>query len=267
MLGLAACDEPREHASSLRTYAGHVERLRAKLPRGMSVVMHPPFVVIGQGERVRVQRVSDRLLGLAVPRLKRDFFERDPETTDVWLLDDQLSYEAICRRLFNELPSTPYGFYVPKRRTMVMNLGNGGGTLLHELVHPFMAANFPRAPAWFNEGMGSLFEQSDVRDDQLVGLLNWRLPGLKRQLEEGSFVGLAHLLEMNDKTFYAGDNYGGARYLLYYLQEHGLLQRYYRDYRRDVAIDPHGAATLLRVLDEPDLTTFEARWSAWVLAL
>ena len=41
-----------------------------------------------------------------------------------------------------------------------MNISTGGGTLVHEIVHPFVAANFPNCPAWFNEGLGSLYEQS-----------------------------------------------------------------------------------------------------------
>jgi len=28
--------------------------------------------------------------------------------------------------------------------------------LVHEIVHPFMRANFPECPAWFNEGLASL---------------------------------------------------------------------------------------------------------------
>ena len=40
-----------------------------------------------------------------------------------------------------------------------MNIDTGGGTLVHEIVHPFIAANFPECPAWFNEGLASLYEQ------------------------------------------------------------------------------------------------------------
>ena len=32
--------------------------------------------------------------------------------------------------------------------------------LVHEMVHPFMDADFPACPAWFNEGLASLYEQS-----------------------------------------------------------------------------------------------------------
>ena len=39
------------------------------------------------------------------------------------------------------------------------------------MVHPFVEANFPDCPAWFNEGLGSLYEQCAERVDTLhVGL-------------------------------------------------------------------------------------------------
>ena len=35
-----------------------------------------------------------------------------------------------------------------------MNISTGGGTLVHEIVHPFIEANFPACPPWLNEGLG-----------------------------------------------------------------------------------------------------------------
>ena len=60
-----------------------------------------------------------------------------------------------------------------------MNIATGGGTLVHEIVHPFIAANFPACPAWLNEGLGSLFEQSGEHDGHIVGYANWRLPACR----------------------------------------------------------------------------------------
>ena len=67
-----------------------------------------------------------------------------------------------------------------------MNIGTGGGTLVHEVVHPFIAASFPAAPAWFNEGLASLYEAVREKDGQFWGLPNWRLDGLKRAIRAGS---------------------------------------------------------------------------------
>ena len=51
-------------------------------------------------------------------------------------------------------------------------VATGGGTLVHEIVHPFMRANFPECPAWFNEGMGSLYEQCSEVNGRIAGLTN-----------------------------------------------------------------------------------------------
>ena len=37
-----------------------------------------------------------------------------------------------------------------------MNIGTGGGTLVHELTHSLIAFDFPHVPDWFNEGLASL---------------------------------------------------------------------------------------------------------------
>ena len=63
-----------------------------------------------------------------------------------------------------------------------MNIATGGGTLVHEIVHPFMAANFEQCPSWFNEGLGSLYEQSAAGADWVYQV--W-------EVEPGRFLKLA----------------------------------------------------------------------------
>ena len=64
-----------------------------------------------------------------------------------------------------------------------------------------------------------------------------------------------------------GTNYAQARYLLYYLQQQGLLVRYWRELRAQAAVDPTGYAALQAVLGEQDLAAFQKRWQKWVLGL
>ena len=42
--------------------------------------------------------------------------------------------------------TTPYGYYSAAHRALIMNIATGGGTLVHEIVHPFVRANFPQMP-------------------------------------------------------------------------------------------------------------------------
>ena len=133
-----------------------------------------------------------------------------------------------------------------------------------------MSTNFPECPAWFNEGLGSLYEQSSERDGEIIGLTNWRLAGLQEALRAGEVPSFERLTATTDEEFYdrdPGSNYAQARYLLYYLQERGLLHQYYRRFRASVAADPTGYQTLRSILETDDMDAFFATWRDYVLAL
>jgi hypothetical protein len=241
------------------------------VPDGFTIVVEPPFVVIGDGPPESVEATSKRVVRWAADRLERAFFSRRPDRIlNVWLFDGEESYERHTRELFGEAPTTPYGFYSRRHGALVMNIQTGGGTLVHEIVHPYVEANFPEAPAWLNEGLGSLYEQSSERDGHIIGLTNWRLPGLQRAIRAGRALSFSDLCATSSDEFYGDDSglhYAQARYLLYYLQEHGLLLRFYREFFADRAQDPSGYATLVRVLGERDMKAFQRRWERWVLGL
>ena len=158
-------------------YASHVADLERRLPHaGFHVVVVPPFVVIGdEPERVVESRARD-IAAWAVRRLKQEYFTAGPpDILDVWLFKNDESYRHHARELFGEEPSTPYGYYSPRHRAIVLNIATGGGTLVHEIVHPFVHADFPSCPTWFNEGLASLYEQSGEQDGRIRGYTNWRL--------------------------------------------------------------------------------------------
>jgi hypothetical protein len=245
--------------------------VREKLAPGQAVVVEPPFVVAGDGGLARVRARAEGTVRFAVSRLKKAFFDKDPSRIlTIWLFEGAKSYRESAVRLFKEEPSTPYGYYSPTHGALVMDISTGGGTLVHEIVHPFVEANVPDCPAWLNEGLGSLFEQSGERGGDIVGLPNWRLPGLQRAIRAKALPRFEALMRTSPHAFYdddPGTNYGQARYLMYYLQEHGLLKRYYRGYLADRRTDKSGVTTLRAVLGERDLVAFQARWEKWALTL
>ena len=150
-----------------------------------------------------------------------------------------------------------------------MDISTGGGTLVHEIVHPFVAANLPGCPDWFNEGLGSLYEQSSERGGQIIGLTNWRLAGLQEAIRAGRAPALAELVATSQDEFYgsrSGLYYAEARYLLYYLQEKGLLGRFYRALAAGLAADPTGRDALEGTLGQK-LPAFEPAWRKFVLSL
>ena len=252
-------------------YARHIERLRARLSDEFTIVIQHPFVVIGDESPDTVRRRASGTVGWAVEKLKAAYFERDPERIlDVWLFKDKDSYERNAKRLFGRVPTTPYGYYSPSDRALVMNISTGGGTLVHEIVHPFVAANFPECPAWLNEGLGSLYEQSAEKDGKIVGLTNWRLAGLQRAIRGTRLKTFRDLTKTSDDAFYdddRGEHYAQARYLCYYLQEKDLLTKYVRDFMANRTDDPTGYETLKKTLGEDDMSSFQARWERFVMKL
>lgn len=252
-------------------FARHVEQLKKKIPgKNFTILVQPPFVVIGDGGRASVTAHAGTVKW-AVDKLKQDFFTKDPEEIlDIWLFKDEASYRKHAREIFNDNPDTPYGYYSYAHKALIMNIETGGGTLVHEIVHPFIEANFPECPPWLNEGLGSLYEQSGERDGHIHGFTNWRLPGLQESIRAGIVPSFKTLMAMNSETFYRhdkGTNYGQSRYLCYYLQEKGLLVKFYKEFFAHRADDPTGYKTLQAVLNESDMDAFQKKWEKFVLDL
>ena len=186
------------------------------------------------------------------------------------MFKDEDSYNKHTRLIFNDTPSTPYGYYSRSHKALIMNISTGGGTLVHEIVHPFIEANFPSCPAWLNEGLGSLYEQCGEKDGHIYGYVNWRLPGLQRAIKAGQVGSFKNLLAMKLNAFYGDDrgvNYAQARYLCYYLQEKGLLLKFYKQFHANQKSDPTGYESLKSVLGETDMYGFQRKWEKYVMGL
>ena len=253
-------------------FTRHVEQLKKKLPStGFTVVIQRPFVVIGDEPADVVKGHSEHTVKWAVDKLKQDFFAKDPnEILDIWLFKDAVSYEKNAQALFGEKPATPYGYYSSTHKALIMNISTGGGTLVHEIVHPFVEANFPACPPWLNEGLGSLYEQSGEVAGHIHGYPNWRLPGLQRAIKAGNVPSFKTLTALDASGFYnedKGTNYGQARYLCYYLQQHGLLVKFYREFYAHQKADRTGYQSLRKILGVADMNAFKKQWEKYVLTL
>jgi hypothetical protein len=262
---------PRWRGFTNADYAQHVLALKKKLPDGFDLRIEPPFVVVGNCGTEDLKANCERTVRWAVAQLKKEFFERDPkEILTIWLFKDDESYRTTAKRIFGSEPTTPYGYYSAADKALVMNISTGGGTLVHEIVHPFVRSNFPNCPAWFNEGLGSLFEQSDERNGHIVGKTNWRLRGLQLAIRDKKVRTFRDLTATSDGEFYTrdeGTNYAQARYLCYYLQEHGELSKFYQNFVSNHNVDPTGYKTLVKILGETDMLAFQAKWEKFVMGL
>ncbi len=300
-------------------YAQHVMRVRSKVSDEFTVIIQRPFVVAGDESASTVRSRATGTIRWATERLKRSYFPEDPDDIlSIWLFKDKKSYEKHTQQIFGDWPDTPFGYFSHTHKALIMNIDTGGGTLVHEIVHPFMASNFPECPSWFNEGLASLYEQCGDNRGRIWGQTNWRLKGLQETIrafreqeaaaeepispEETSEVATDEAATGDEQVeesaeaepepvevfpvptfktlcgtttyeFYRrdpGTNYSQARYLCYYLQQRGLLEKYYQQFHRDAREDPTGYETLKSVLGlrtDEDMAQFKTTWEDWILTL
>lgn len=200
-------------------YSQHIMQLKTRVPQGFTIILENPFVVIGDEAPAIVKTRGKQTVRWFVDRIKDLYFDKDPAAIyDIWLFKNDKSYRKNAKELFHESPDTPFGYCSDSRRALVMNIATGGGTLCHEIVHAFIASNFPSCPAWFNEGLASLYEQCGSQNGRLVGFTNWRLAELQKEIRAENLPSFKDLLSTTTHQFYTmtkGNNYAQARYLCY----------------------------------------------------
>lgn len=268
-----ACLAARLRVAAAEPSADELAERRAQLEarlrgQGFTVLVEPPFVVVGDESPATVKHHATGILRWSIRLLEAEYFAKRPnKLIEIWLFRNKDTYMKGAKKFFGDEPDTPYGYYSSEHDAMVMNIGPGAGTLVHEVVHPFVEANFPDAPSWFNEGLASLYERPTERKGHIWGLPNWRLPSLQREIATRTLPAMARLLGTTSEQFYNADfdSYAYARYLVLYLQDQGKLTEFYRAFVADKA-DPTGQKALEAVIGEP-LDSFEPRWRKWAAAL
>ena len=197
-------------------------------------------------------------------------FDKKPDKAiGVYLFPEEKSYQDYCRAKLGGTCDSPFGMYHPNIRRIVMNAGPGLGTLTHELVHPIVESDFPRAPIWINEGIASLYEAPVIpRAGEIHGVKNWRYGKLMTGIGAGT-AKLDGLFGMSDDAFRGPEeklHYATARYVCQWLDQRGLLWPFYRAWRDSFDTDPTGAKTFERVVGTTPAAANPA-WTNWVKAL
>jgi hypothetical protein len=228
-----------------------------------------PFVVAAYGPPgLRDDAVTT--LVSAQRGLRDAFFAKEPgKILTIWVYGDEETYMRESSATLGVVPDTPYGFYRPCSRALVVDAGLGWGTLVHEIVHAYMHADFPDAPTWLDEGLASLYEAPIDDGGRYRGDTNWRLAPLQHAIEARRAPSFEAMARAGRGDFDGKSGhlfYAVSRYVCYWLQERGLLQRFYRSYRANVGRDPRGLAVLAEVTGQ-DLATARAAWEPFVLAL
>jgi len=226
-----------------------------------------PYVVIGDANPANLKVVDD-VLNVVSGLLGRTLFTNKPTSSFIVVIASDM--QDFTQKLGGK--PTSAGFYNQANRTLTIRRGTGTGTIVHEFTHALhftdMEARGQIHPSWVREGFGSLYEESDPRADHLEGLVNWRLPILKKALQTGKAFPLRALMEDSRRCFTANVDiaYAMSRYLLFFLQSKQLLFPWYARYCDDYAADPTGIKTLEKVYGKP-LDEFEKDWIEFVQML
>jgi len=228
------------------------------------------FVIISNLSSDETQRVISKTISSAVDCFYNDYLGKKPdELTTIFLFKDDESYRYWAKKLFNDDDLSRFGYYKPGSKVMLMNISTGTGTLVHELTHALVRYDFPDIPAWFNEGLGSLYERCSLNNGVILGYVNWRLPALQDAIKNGKYTELSNLIKTDDDEFYGKNsdvNYSQARYFCMYMQEKELLRKFYKQFRDNYENDRTGKTDIESVFGEK-ISDIDREFVAWVKTL
>ncbi len=257
----------RKPLPARQDFATEALRVRKTVGADFLVEVAEPFIAAGNLSRAEFDRILNGTILNCYQAFYRQFFTVKPDyVIKVYLFKDDATYREYARKLFGDKPSTPFGYYKSENHSLIMNIATGTGTLVHEMTHALIEPDFPQVPAWFNEGLGSLFEQCIVTPHGLKGLVNWRLPILREAISERRLTGLRKLISTTSAQFYRDErrtHYAEARYFCMYMQEIGLLEKFYKNFRADFRQDPTGAKMIEKLFSK-SLEEIQRDWIEWV---
>jgi hypothetical protein len=232
--------------SSKFDFETKISELQNKLSTEFVYKTNSCFLIVSNLTENETGKIINHTIVSAEECFYNDFFEIKPnEIITIFLFKDDKTYRNWAYKLYGDDDLSPYGYYKPSKKVMLMNINTGSGTLVHEMTHAFVRYDFPDIPSWFNEGLGSLYERCSIDNGEILGYVNWRLPSLQNAINDGSYTTLEELFKTNDDEFYgenSGFNYSQARYFCLYMQEKGLLKKFYKAFRTGVSKDPTGIA-------------------------
>jgi hypothetical protein len=203
--------------------------VRAQLPGTFTVRVASPFVVASDLSPDELDGVIAQTLLPAHRALTARYIRRPPAApVRTYLFAGPTSLAVLSRILWKDDSPPVFGYSRRDLNLMVMDISTGGGTLIHELTHVMMWADFPEVPNWFNEGLSSLHEAVNIFPDRLQGVPNWRGAVLERAIRKNNMRSLSELV--SDPVFYGKFteiNYAHARYFCLFLQDRCDLKRFY----------------------------------------
>jgi hypothetical protein len=186
--------------------------------------------VIGKKRARRMEQLARAVQRDVSRRFLTDKDKSGLPPVDLCLFGSTRSYKAFVAEVFGEdYDSSDWGFYVPRRRLVMANIGASRGNLRHELTHALLDDGFPDIPAWLNEGLGSLYGSAVRTKKGFKFLVNYRLRHLRQALKAGLLPDLDELANSTRQDVYGLNSlayYSVSRYVLLYLEHRGKLDEF-----------------------------------------
>jgi tetratricopeptide (TPR) repeat protein len=247
-------------------------RLKKQLGEDYKIIEDKDYklIVASNVEKETLDDLLDALHRYA-DALWHDFFKNKPDYYITVLIPKNM--EDYARKFGGGAGAA--GFYNTTTRTLTVNLATGTGTMIHEFTHALhyadMSALKQSHPIWIIEGFGSLYEQCTIRGGGPIGRLNWRLPILQSAIGTQDYIGWERLMKMSGAEFSSDRKtvsvaYAESRYIFYYLQEKGLLKKFYEEYTKNYSSDKTGIAAVESVLGKK-IGESEKEWIEFVKGL
>jgi len=228
-----------------------IDHFTPLLGPGISITKFNHFVVFSDLGEELTYGLIDRDIRNAIIAMETNYTSKSPSgVTPIILFKELANYKKFVLSNYKDIPEqnlSQYGFYKISKNVIVIRYVSWKGSITHEITHKFTNNDFPDMPSWFDEGLASLNEKAEFRDNQLIGEFSLRIIPLRRAIKENTYTGLKHLMTTNDEILYGKRSsyyYAQSRYLQMMLQQQGKLYEYYKLFRDTFNSDKSGISQL-----------------------
>jgi len=247
-----------------------IKLLRRQLPPTFRLYSAGPFVVASELPRYVTDTYRAYTITWLHDHMMRDYCRTPPKLAEktIFLFLSQRSYNEFIKKHLGRSLSKTWG--VTTKQAILVDIESGSGSLVHELVHNYLKADFPKIPDWLEEGISSLYEQSVEVDGRITGLINFRIEVFRKAMQKGGLISLKDLILQGREKLKADEldlYYAQVRYFCFYLQELGVLQNVYHSLRDDKYLDTTGQRALMQILGADSLSAIQRNWISFISEL
>jgi hypothetical protein len=174
------------------------------------------------------------------------------------------SYQAFVKELGWNPRQTPRGFTAADYIIVDMDHGSSS-TVLHEMMHILIHNDLQGiAATWIDGGIPRLYENSGWKNGYSYVKINFGLKQLKQVIDTPDYIKLTDLAR-TDKFYYDGRHFpfDQARFIMYYLNEKNLLEKFYKNYKVTMEKD-HSGLKALEQTTGMSVDQFEREWLGWM---